>query len=69
MTVADNGVGFDILELSDSEGLGLAGMRERAALVGGVVDILSGDGRGVRVFFRVPIDIMTEGFNDQGIVG
>lgn len=69
LTVADNGVGFDIMGLSDSEGLGLAGMRERASLVGGVVDILSGDGRGVRVFFRVPIDIITEGFNDQGIVG
>ncbi len=56
LTVEDNGSGFNILELGDSEGLGIAGMRERAALVGGAMEIESRQAMGTRVVFNVPLD-------------
>ncbi len=51
----DNGKGFDADALSGMEALGIAGMRERAALVGGVLEIQSQPGKGTRVFFKVPV--------------
>lgn len=50
----DNGIGMP----SDppDEGLGLAGMRERAALVNGVLSIESGPGRGVHLTLEIPIE-------------
>jgi signal transduction histidine kinase len=52
-TVADDGVGFSIDD--DLLGsLGLAGMRERASLVGGSVEITSGPGAGTTVVLEVP---------------
>ncbi len=56
LSVADNGRGFDTKSLLDSQGLGVAGMRERAALVGGALEIHSRPGKGTRVVLRVPID-------------
>ncbi|MGB5745469.1 MAG: PAS domain S-box protein [Desulfobacterales bacterium] len=56
LAVVDDGRGFDPLELSDSEGLGVAGMRERASLVGGTLEVHSRPGEGTRVFFKVPVD-------------
>ena len=56
LTTVDNGIGFNASELSETEALGLAGMRERAALVKGVLNIQSQPGDGTRVFFKVPID-------------
>jgi PAS domain S-box-containing protein len=56
LIVEDNGVGFDSQEgssLGDGE-LGLIGMRERASLVGGTIEIESNPGRGVTVFVRIP---------------
>jgi PAS domain S-box-containing protein len=55
LTVADNGRGFDTKELLDSRGLGVAGMRERAALVGGALEIHSQPGKGTLVVLHVPI--------------
>jgi signal transduction histidine kinase len=55
LSVADNGRGFDTKDLLDSRGLGVAGMRERASLVGGSLEIHSWPGKGTRVVFRVPI--------------
>lgn len=49
--VTDNGRGFD--PGSRSAGFGLAGMRERVALVGGTVDVESG-AEGTRVLARLP---------------
>ena len=56
--VEDNGCGFDV---TNTEGrvngrLGLLGMRERAALVGGNCDIESHEG-GTTVLARVPIQL------------
>jgi signal transduction histidine kinase len=51
--VVDDGSGFDI-EGPRSEGLGLAGMRERAELVGGSLAIASQPGEGTTVVLRFP---------------
>jgi len=52
----DNGKGFDTSRLSETEALGVAGMRERAGLVGGVLEVQSQPGKGTRVNFIVPVD-------------
>ena len=51
--VDDNGRGFDVSH-GGSEWYGLASMGERAALVGGRLDIDSAPGDGTRVRLRVP---------------
>jgi len=56
LAVVDDGRGFNLFELSDSEGLGVAGMRERASLVGGTLEVYSQPEKGTRVFFKVPVD-------------
>ena len=59
LVIEDEGKGFDIEELRNeprsSGGLGLTGMRERAAIIGGKVEIESSPGKGTTVFVRVPI--------------
>lgn len=50
--VSDDGRGFDPAPVAAS--LGLAGMRERAALAGGRLEILSAEGAGTRVVFELP---------------
>lgn len=54
--VADNGVGFDpaAIERADGHGLGLLGMRERVAIVGGELEIISRPGAGAIITARVP---------------
>jgi len=56
LAVADDGRGFNSGELSDAEGLGVAGMRERAGLVDGVLEVYSQPQEGTRVYFKVPLD-------------
>ncbi len=56
LTVKDNGRGFKLQELEDSHSLGLAGMRERAALVGGNLELQSRPGKGTRIYFRLPLN-------------
>jgi PAS domain S-box-containing protein len=55
LAVVDDGQGFDALHLSESEGLGVAGMRERATLIGGSFDVKSRPQKGTRVYLKVPI--------------
>ncbi|MGD9039428.1 MAG: PAS domain-containing protein [Desulfobacteraceae bacterium] len=55
LSVMDNGVGFNIQSLSDDDTLGIAGMRERANLVGGKLDVQSEPGKGTTIHFRVPL--------------
>ena len=54
LTVEDDGRGFSPDGSGDTDGLGLAGMRERAVLVGGILEIDSRPGAGTRIRFRVP---------------
>jgi PAS domain S-box-containing protein len=56
LAVADNGRGFDLQEIAASECLGLAGMRERAGLLGGSLEIRSRPGKGTKVCFKLPAD-------------
>ncbi len=53
--VIDDGVGFDLGEIDNSLSLGLAGMVERASLIGGSVEIGSELGSGTSVKVEVPI--------------
>jgi signal transduction histidine kinase len=58
--VEDDGVGFDATAWFNARGerqsLGLAGMRERAGLLGGRLDVISTPGRGTQVQVQLPID-------------
>jgi len=59
ITIKDNGKGFDLPgsvgDLTRSGKLGLAGMQERARLVGGSVDIRSEAGKGTAITIEAPI--------------
>lgn len=57
--VRDNGIGFDLDAVKSRDGrssLGLAGMAERAALLGGTVEIHSRPGYGTEVEAIIPYD-------------
>ena len=55
LEIKDDGVGFDLHALETGErGLGLSGMRERLALVGGDLTIESAPGKGARILAHVP---------------
>lgn len=56
--VEDDGVGFGG---APTEGLGLVGMRERAAAMGGRVAVASAPGRGTRVTLSLPLPVPAEG--------
>jgi len=53
LEVSDNGKGFDVGKVGEAQGSGLQGMRERAHLVGGTVEIRSSRGQGTKVVLRV----------------
>ena len=53
LLVSDDGQGFDLS--GETDGFGLAGMRERVALVGGELQIESKPGGGTRVTASVPL--------------
>ena len=58
LAVRDNGVGFDpAAALSEASGLGLHGMQERVALLGGSVEIKSQRGHGTIIRARIPAGI------------
>ena len=56
LNVVDDGKGFNLFELNESEGFGLASMRERASLVGGELKIRSATGEGTQVVCHMPIE-------------
>jgi signal transduction histidine kinase len=62
--IEDDGNGFvpDAVSATrpDGSGLGLAGMRERVALLGGTLEIESAPGEGTRVSVRVPVPAAAE---------
>jgi len=56
LIIEDNGIGFNLSEKANrSTKLGLVGMSERAALIGGKVEIESKKGKGTTIFARVPL--------------
>jgi len=59
LDVSDDGVGFDTAAGDGAlarVGLGLPGMRERASIVGGSVDVSSQPGGGTRVSAHIPLE-------------
>ena len=62
LIVEDDGLGFNLNQNAGAEdkGLGLIGMRERAALVGGTLQIESKANEGTTIFARVPAQFMEE---------
>jgi signal transduction histidine kinase len=55
LRIRDNGRGFDPADPSLSKSLGLLGMRERAAILGGKVIIASAPGKGTTVTAWIPL--------------
>jgi signal transduction histidine kinase len=56
LTVEDDGRGFAPEELVESQGLGVVGMRERAELIGGRLDVSSSPGKGTLVRLDIPLE-------------
>ena len=55
VAVCDNGCGFDTLASPRPQSFGLAGMRERALALGGVLDIASAPKQGTTLTVSIPI--------------
>ena len=55
LEVQDNGRGLTGRELSGAKSLGLLGMRERATMLDGEVNIIGRQGKGTTVGVRIPI--------------
>jgi len=62
LAVIDNGRGFNLRTIAEMECLGLAGMRERASLIGGSLEIKSKPQKGTQVYFKLPL----KGLKGQG---
>jgi two-component system CheB/CheR fusion protein len=63
LIVEDDGVGFDPKRQASAggdKGMGLIGMRERAVLVGGTLEIESKPKQGTTIFARVPVRFLEE---------
>jgi len=65
LDVRDDGIGMPDPDSAESRGLGIVGMRERAALCGGSVVIDSTPGRGARVQVRIPAPAMQDPDNEN----
>jgi len=59
VSITDDGRGFSTA-LSQEGGLGILGMRERAAILGGSLQVTSREGAGTRVTLAVPFTAQTE---------
>lgn len=59
LIVEDDGVGFDPAAVeqlpTDIDGMGLAGMKERAELIDGEIEVESKGGSGTTIYLRVPL--------------
>jgi signal transduction histidine kinase len=64
-SVEDDGTGFDVrtMAVAPRAGLGLLGMRERIAAVGGTLRIASSPGAGTTLFATIPLETVD---GDQG---
>ena len=61
LIVEDDGVGFDPSdETALGQRMGLAGMRERVALVGGTIHVESAPDKGTTIFVRAPVSLAIE---------
>jgi signal transduction histidine kinase len=58
LEVRDDGRGITERERRNTRSLGLLGMKERALLVGGEVEISGAKGKGTKVVIRVPLSLL-----------
>lgn len=56
LTVKDNGIGFDLAD--SNKGIGLSNMRQRAAMLGGDLQILTAAGKGTTIRFTLKNDAL-----------
>src|SRR5579884_2935152 len=64
LSVSDNGCGFDAVQHrrpGPQGGWGLVGMRERAELLGGSLEVVSAPGHGTRVVVTIPLGEVANG--------
>jgi PAS domain S-box-containing protein len=62
LIIEDDGVGIDYdVDANVSEGMGLTGIRERASLIGGALEIESAPDEGTTLFVRAPALFVDEG--------
>jgi signal transduction histidine kinase len=55
LLIQDHGIGFDVREVHEKLGIGLAGMRERVRLVGGTMSLRSEPGKGTEIQISIPL--------------
>jgi signal transduction histidine kinase len=55
LEVSDNGRGIKEEEVAAATSIGLLGMRERAMIFGGRVEVTGDEGRGTTVTVRIPL--------------
>jgi signal transduction histidine kinase len=60
VSVSDDGLGFDVREIREKDGLGIRSMEERAYLLGGRFEIHSAPGKGTRIEAWVPLQPKSE---------
>ena len=59
LIVGDDGIGFNIKDKKNrSKGLGLLGMKERAKLMGGTLEVESAAGEGTTIYVRIQASAM-----------
>jgi signal transduction histidine kinase len=56
MSISDNGIGISEIDIQGSKSFGLMGMRERAHIFGGTVNINGKKGEGTTVLTRFPLN-------------
>jgi len=52
-TIWDDGKGFDLKNIIETEGLGFIGMKERVESLGGTIDIKSAPGKGTTIKINI----------------
>ena len=65
VSVVDEGIGFNVRDLGEKEGLGVRSMEERAFLLGGRFEIHSKPGKGTRIEASVPLQPKSERRQDE----
>jgi signal transduction histidine kinase len=55
LSISDNGKGFEVQNSGKKKSLGLLGMKERAAIIGGNLEIVSSAGKGTEVYIEIQL--------------
>jgi len=56
MSISDNGIGFDLKEMSKTTGNGLRNMAARIQSLGGTWELHSAQGQGTTIHFKIPLE-------------